>query len=77
MSRSPCGWEACHEQPECTAPHYYKSSQQSFEIADKEYELLQEETMPFESIFSGDDPGTDPETNMQQQEGGMTLGYLT
>ena len=30
--------------------------------------------MPFESIFSGDDPGTDPETNMQQQEGGMTLG---
>lgn len=57
-----------------TAPHYYKSSQQSFEIADKEYELLQEETMPFESIFSGDDPGTGPETNMQQQEGGMTLG---
>ncbi len=30
--------------------------------------------MPFESIFSGDDPDTDPETNMRQQEGGMTLG---
>ena len=30
--------------------------------------------MPFESIFTRADPDTDPETNMRQQEGGMTLG---
>ena len=37
-----------------TAPHYYKRSGQSFEIADEEYMLEQEEGMEFEEkMMSG------------------------